>query len=142
MSSQPLYSVDQVAEVLGLHVRTVRGYVRKRRLKAVRIGKSYRVTHEDLEAFLGRPVAPSAATVRRERHVEVSSIVQVDTVGPEQASRLTNGIMGATNSRGHGDVPLRVDTVYDETRERLKIIVTGSVPSTAWVLQLITLYLE
>ena len=37
--SQELYSVEQVAEHLGLHVRTVRNYVRDGRLKAVRIGK-------------------------------------------------------------------------------------------------------
>lgn len=140
---QELYSVDQVAGRLGLHVRTVRGYVRDGRLKAVRIGKSYRITREDLEAFLGRPSEPaSSETARRERHVEVSSIVQIDAVSPDQASRMTNGLMGATNSRGHGDAPLRVDSIYDEARARLKIIVTGSVPTTAWLLQLITLYLE
>jgi len=55
--SQP-YSVDQVASLLGLHVKTVRGYVRDGRLKAVRIGKQYRITREDLEAFAGQPVEP------------------------------------------------------------------------------------
>jgi excisionase family DNA binding protein len=143
--SQVLYSVDQVAERLGLHVRTVRGYVRDGRLKALRIGKSYRIAHEDLETFLGRPVAPDAAeTVRRQRHVEVSSIVQIDAVSPDQASRMTNGLMGATNSRGRGegDTPLRVDTIYDEGRGRLKIIITGGVQPAVWLLQLVTLYLE
>ncbi|MEW2439811.1 helix-turn-helix domain-containing protein, partial [Streptomyces caniferus] len=51
-----LYSVEQVAERLGLHVRTIRNYVRDGRLPAVRIGKQYRIAHEDLEAFTGRPV--------------------------------------------------------------------------------------
>ena len=41
--SQEMYSVEQVADLLGLHVRTVRGYVRDGRLKAVRIGKQYRI---------------------------------------------------------------------------------------------------
>ena len=40
---QDLYSVEQVAEQLGLHVKTVRNYVRDGRLKAVRIGKQYRM---------------------------------------------------------------------------------------------------
>ncbi len=43
-----LLSVEQVAELLGLHVRTVRNYVRDGRLKAVRIGKQYRITRTDL----------------------------------------------------------------------------------------------
>ena len=50
---QDLYSVEQVANLLDLHVRTVRNYVREGRLKAVRIGKQYRIAREDLEAMTG-----------------------------------------------------------------------------------------
>jgi excisionase family DNA binding protein len=49
-----LYSVEQVADRLGLHVRTVRNYVREGRLKAVRIGKQYRIAADDLAAMTGR----------------------------------------------------------------------------------------
>ena len=47
-------SVEQVAESLGLHVRTVRDYVRGGRLKAVRIGKQYRIARADLDALTGQ----------------------------------------------------------------------------------------
>ncbi|HEX2286751.1 MAG TPA: helix-turn-helix domain-containing protein, partial [Mycobacterium sp.] len=53
--AEHLYSAEDVAQRLGLHVRTVRGYVRDGRLKAVRIGKQYRIRHADLEAFVGTP---------------------------------------------------------------------------------------
>ena len=58
---QELYSVEQVAERLGLHVKTVRNYVREGRLKAVRIGKQYRIAREDLAAMTGRPEPPARA---------------------------------------------------------------------------------
>ncbi|HEX5997016.1 MAG TPA: helix-turn-helix domain-containing protein, partial [Jiangellales bacterium] len=48
-----MYSVEQVAHRLGLHVRTVRGYIRTGRLKAVRIGKQYRIAGADLDALTG-----------------------------------------------------------------------------------------
>jgi excisionase family DNA binding protein len=51
-----LLSVEQVAEILKLHVRTVRNYVRDGRLRATRIGKQYRIALSDLEAFTGGPV--------------------------------------------------------------------------------------
>ncbi len=50
-----MYSVEEVAARLGLHVRTVRNYVRDGRLKAVRIGKQYRIAAADLEELTGRP---------------------------------------------------------------------------------------
>src|SRR5215510_15270476 len=91
-----LYSVEQVAESLGLHVRTVRHYVRDGRLKAVRIGKQYRITREDLEAFTGQPVAPPAReTARRVRRVEVSGVIQVDAIGPDEVRRMANILMAA-----------------------------------------------
>src|SRR3990167_3411332 len=113
--SQELYSVEQVAERLGLHVRTVRGYIREGRLSAVRIGKQYRIARAAWEAFPGRP-APAG------RHVEVSSIVEVDGVDLDAAIRMTNALMGTMNSRGAGEPPMRVETIHDRERRRLKII--------------------
>jgi excisionase family DNA binding protein len=121
---------------LGLHVRTVRGYVRDGRLKATRVGRQYRITREALEAFTGGP-APAAA--RRTRHSEVSGIVQVDAIGREEATRLSNTIVAVAQSRrgeAAGD-RLRVETVYDEERGTLKIIVLGGLAVVADLLKVI-----
>ena len=59
--TEELYSVDQVAARLGLHVRTVRNYVRNGRLRAVRIGRQYRIAREDLEALTGRAATSARA---------------------------------------------------------------------------------
>src|SRR5262245_47963430 len=123
--SQP-YSVGQVAELLGLHVKTVRGYVRDGRLKAVRIGKQYRITREELEAFTGQPVEPPAReTAGRVHRVEVSSVIQIDAAGPDTVRRLTNVLMAAVAVRPDATDRLRLQTVYDEERGSLKIIVIG-----------------
>ncbi|ASU84067.1 DNA-binding protein [Nocardiopsis gilva YIM 90087] len=130
-----LYSVDEVAEHLGLHVRTVRNYVRDGRLNAVRIGKQYRITHEDLEAFTGRAVVePQGDTVPPERHAEVSSIVEIDAVSPETASRLTTLLTASAANRRAGGEALRIETAYDEERARMKVIVLGSPGDTAQLL--------
>ena len=131
-----LYSVEQVASLLGLHVRTVRNYVRDGQLKAVRIGKQYRISSEDLEAFTGRPVV-AAGDVRRNRHAEVSSVVQVDAISPDAASRVSNTIMAAVKGRDTSDQPVRIDTFYDEERGRLKVILTGSLTTSAGLLRMI-----
>src|ERR1041384_989486 len=96
---QTLYSVDQVAARLGLHVRTVRNYVRSGRLKAVRIGKQYRIAREDLEALTGRPEPAPVLESGLPGHVEVSSIVQIEAISSEAANRVTNALMAATNGR-------------------------------------------
>jgi excisionase family DNA binding protein len=140
---QQLYSVEQVADRLGLHVRTVRNYVRDGRLKAVRIGKQYRIAHEDLEAFTGRPVtAPPRETARRHQHVEVSSVVEIDAISAETANRVATLLMGSTANRRQGDEPLRIETAYDEERARMKIIVLGSLSDSARLFEYINTVVE
>src|SRR5258705_13032578 len=125
---QELYSVEQVAERLGLHVRTVRNYVRDGRLKAVRIGKQYRIAREDLEALTGGPVpARIRESAGRRRYVEVSSIVQIDAISAEDASRVALNLMASLNGRQEGDRPMHVQTAYDEERASMKIILLGDV---------------
>jgi excisionase family DNA binding protein len=137
-----LLSVDQVATQLGMHVRTVRRYVREGRLKAVRIGKQYRIAASDLATLTGRPLAPEVP-VPRHRQVEASTVVQIDAISPQDAQRVVNGVGGALKGRDRNtDTPLRVETVYDEIRARLKIIITGSLGSTSALLQLVTLYTQ
>jgi excisionase family DNA binding protein len=134
--NQDLYSVEQVAEKLGLHVKTVRGYVREGRLKAVRIGKQYRISGEDLAAMTGRPVASfRPEPVRRERHVEVSSIVEIDAISPEAANRLTNALISGASG-------IRVESIYDAPRGRMKVILVGSMEMNTTYLKMIGALLE
>ena len=65
--------------------------------------------------------------------------MQIDAIAADDAIRVTNSIGGAIKGRDTAsDAPLRVDTVYDEARTRLKIIITGSVASTKTLLNLIS----
>jgi excisionase family DNA binding protein len=133
---QDLYSVEQVAELLGLHVKTVRQYVREGRLKAVRIGKQYRIAGEDLAALTGRPVASfRPEPVRRTRHVEVSSIVEIDAISPESANRLTVAMLAGAEG-------LRVESIYNRERGHMKIILVGDMERNAAYFKLIAAILE
>ncbi|MGR6319599.1 helix-turn-helix domain-containing protein [Micromonospora soli] len=132
--SDDMYSVEQVAELLGLHVRTVRGYIRAGRLRAVRIGKQYRVARADLDALTGRP-APTPPAGRPA--LEVSSIAQVDGVDRAAADRLTTLVHAAANTGPDPARPLRVQTVHDEERRRMKIVILGDAAATADLLRLV-----
>ncbi|MEU7903983.1 helix-turn-helix domain-containing protein [Actinoplanes sp. NPDC049118] len=128
-----LYSVEQVAELLGLHVRTVRNYVRDGRLKAVKIGKQYRITQADLAALTGEP----AAAVPGRRHVEVSSIVQIDGIGAAAASRLSTLLTAGAQAPRDSPEPLRIQTIHDEGRYRMKIVILGGPAATADIVRLV-----
>src|ERR1700712_4967897 len=95
-----LFTADEVAERLGLHVRTVRNYVRDGRLKAVRIGKQYRISRANLEQLTGSGIGKTIQeSTRRQRAVEVSTVVQIDAIGRSDADRLSILLTSASMSR-------------------------------------------
>jgi excisionase family DNA binding protein len=120
-----LYTVEEVAERLNLHVKTVRRFIRAGRLPAKRIGKEYRITAAALDEFAGTPL-PEQHPVARTRQVIVSSIVDVEAIGPDDSHRITTFIMASLNARrGESDFP-RVDSLYDTERGRLRMMITAS----------------
>ena len=48
------YTVREIADLLGVTVDTIQGYIRRKELIAYRVGDSYRIRKEDLEAFLAK----------------------------------------------------------------------------------------
>jgi excisionase family DNA binding protein len=139
-----MYSAEEAAQVLGLQVRTVRNYVRDGRLPGVRIGKQYRITRADLEAFtgggLGRVAAESPSQpVLAATSLEVSSVVEVEPVDVESADRITRTLMAVTVARAETAPVLRVEPMYDEARLRLKVIIVGSAADTVEVIRVVEL---
>ncbi len=48
-----LLTVDQFAQMLDMHPRTIRRYIRENRLKAAKVGGEWRIRKEDAEMFMG-----------------------------------------------------------------------------------------
>jgi len=108
--------------------------VRDGRLKAVRIGKQYRITAADLEDFTGLPVAaPKPA-----RPAELSSVTEIGGVDRATADRIATMVVASVNGPPDGGQrPLRVETIYDRENATMKIIVLGDLAAGADLLRLV-----
>lgn len=135
-----LFTPEQVATKLGLHVKTVRRYIRDGELKAVKVGKRYRVTARALEEFSGVSLESEAAAQRP--FTEASSIVSIDELMPEAADRLATLVVGVAQGRRDANDPLRVETTYYPERRRLKVVCSGDITSITHMLALINTLLE
>lgn len=49
--NKKVYTVVEVADILGVKAKTIRGYIKDGDLKAMRIGSSYRITQAHLDEF-------------------------------------------------------------------------------------------
>src|SRR5262245_2030773 len=119
--SEELYTVEQTAERLKLHAKTVLRAIREGRLRATRVGKSYRILRSDLEAFAGLPTR----VVYAGGDPWITSIVDIPHVWPELAQKWARTVTSALNARAPGGPGLRADVIYEPERLHLKIIVVG-----------------
>jgi excisionase family DNA binding protein len=63
---ETLYTVDEAAEALKVHPKTVREWLRTKRLNGVLAGRFWRIKESDLQAFLREPEAGDAGAADEE----------------------------------------------------------------------------
>jgi excisionase family DNA binding protein len=141
--SKEYYSPDEVAALLGLHVRTVRRFIREGRLKAARVGKQYRIADSDLRTLVGANRGKEhAGSQNRRRRILASTTVDIDAIGQAEQERLVNLLSGAFHSL-HGQQNSRgFDAIYYAKEERLRLLVNADLDITNAVLGMIRGVLE
>ena len=102
--SEKFYSVMQLSSMLGIHPKTLQRYIREGKLRANKIGKSWRVSGHDLSVFTEQhPNLQASAAVDAPTHskptFEASAVVDIDCIDQEQATRITNMLGGALHSK-------------------------------------------
>jgi excisionase family DNA binding protein len=129
--SEELYTVEQAAERLKLHPKTVLRLIRTERLRGTRIGKSYRILRSNLEAFAGvsREAEPHQA--------RVTSVIELSDIPVETASRLATALQAALVTQVARPEPVHLNTAYDPQRRQLKIVIIAAPVDTAALLQLL-----
>jgi excisionase family DNA binding protein len=125
------------ARHLKLHVKTVLRFIREGRLRATRVGRSYRIVRGDLETFAG----VAADTHAFVDDTSVTSIIDIPRVEPDLAQKWARTATPALNAPRGGGRPLRADVIYDADRPLLKIIIVGGPDETVKLLGLIQVWL-
>jgi excisionase family DNA binding protein len=129
--SSDLHTVEQAAERLKLHPKTVLRMIREGRLKATRLGKAYRIAGADLDAAAG-----IARTQTREADDRTTVIADFGGLSPELAQRLgatlAAMLVGSHKVRAE---PVTLDTAYDPLLRRLKMVAIGAPEDAAALLK-------
>ncbi len=130
--SQELLTVEDAAQALKLHPKTVLRFIRERRLKATKVGRAFRILRGDLDAFagLGDPAAPTGIEAR------ATAIVELDDLTSDEAQRLINTMQAALS--GPKPQPIHFESAYDPMRRGLRLVVIATPGDTGAVLSLLS----
>src|ERR1700761_5708676 len=146
--SEEVYTVEQFAERLKLHPKTVLRFIKDGRLRAVKVGKSYRILRTEMEAtmtgyspeeFRGLTEAFRGRLAKRvaQSDARVTSIVDLAGIAPDLAERMARMLPAArTGQAAHAD-DMNIEVIYDPPRRHLKVLIVGSPGDTAAMLKMV-----
>lgn len=129
--SDLIVTVEQAAEQLRLHPKTVLRYIRDGRLEATRLGKSYRIPRAALEAFAGIAAGTGSDTGAR-----MTCITDLPDMTVEAAERLATFLQSAALTGNAVTPPLHLQTAYDPKARILKVVMIGQPSDVGQLLEL------
>ena len=120
-----------------VHTRTVRRYIKEKKLKAVKAGGLWRISSDDLKEFMGissfdeivHRIVPDpdkrSYDIKGKEKVLVSAVVDVNVASKEEAFRLSSTILAAVNSRDDRSSPARCDYLFFEEEGKARFMLWG-----------------
>lgn len=125
------HTVERAAERLTVHPKTILRFIRDGRLRATRIGKSWRILASDLDSFAGVPATPAKAR----EPARVTAIADLSDVSLELSRRLATALQALVMGPRDAAHPIKLDTVYDPERSHLKVVIVADALDVATILK-------
>jgi excisionase family DNA binding protein len=133
------YTVEQISQMLQMHPKTVQRYIREGKLRAVKVGKGWRISGHDLSVFT------ESNPARGEENTPialVSCVADVFTANKESAIRIMNTLTAALNSKpaGYGDCSMQTQYIPEE--QKLRVTLYGGARAIAAMLDAVAALTE
>ncbi|MFZ7121086.1 MAG: helix-turn-helix domain-containing protein [Eubacteriaceae bacterium] len=129
------YTVDEVSEMIGMHPKTIRRFIREGKLKANKVGKQWRITGHDLSIFAEGTNAnkhllkndvefnTKSSAKTHDENIKVSSVVDINVVDMDKAMRISNTLMAVLNNKDpkYGNSTMNVQFIEKDLKIRVML---------------------
>lgn len=139
-----LYSIDKVAELLGMHKKTIMRYIKEGKLKANKVGGRWRIHGNDLTSFVGAKDAPDEGQKRIQKPKAditpepwISAVVHAENKERDEFIRISNALIAIKSGDDDQDRRCRIDAVYFEEELKIQILIWGTLDFTGRILKIL-----
>jgi excisionase family DNA binding protein len=152
------YTIDQVAEILGMHHKTIRKFITEGKLGANKVGKQWRISGQDLNAFMEQKVSDGNEEMEVDEEIRtsdyeintsvvrpkinVSTVIEVNEIDKEQYMRISNTLIAVMNCKDPTLGNSTINMKYNEKENKLRIMLWGTVKFTEEMLSTVSLLTE
>jgi excisionase family DNA binding protein len=130
------YTVEQIAEIINLHPKTIQRYIREGRLKAQKVGKAWRVTGHDLSVFLEEGEKSTSLAEKSPglqqivgaalNEITVSAVIDIPVSNSSEAGQVVNWMTASLNSQSSEYGYKSFSSQYIEPEKKIRIMLWGS----------------
>ncbi len=152
---EKFYTIDQIAEILGMHHKTIRRFITKGKLRANKIGKQWRISGHDLSLFM----ESNNITIRNKNEVEdekiefstsdrllkdskskvkISTVVDINEVDMDEYRRISNTLLAVMNSQNSKLSNSTINIQHYQKEKNLKVMLWGDIEFTKEMLDFIS----
>ena len=152
---EKFYTIDQIAEILGMHHKTIRKFITESKLRANKVGKQWRISGHDLSLFMednnvniknnnkleSEKIEFSTGDVdsnNKTSKINVSTVIDINEVDIDEHKRISNMLLALMNSK---DSKIRNSTInikYYKNNKNLKVMLWGDIEFTNAMLDFIS----
>lgn len=153
------YTIDKIAEILGLHPKTIRKFITEGKLAACKVGKQWRISGHDLSVFMERNnvnisnknigegsnidfVTNGEVRETVKQKVNVSTVVDINDVDKDQYFRISNTLIALMNCKDSKMGKSTINMKYDEKANRLRVLLWGNISFIDEMLSSISMLME
>lgn len=153
------YTIDKIAELLGLHHKTIRKFITEGKLSASKVGKQWRISGHDLSIFMEKNnVNVDNKRVSEEQSIDfisngevkevinekvnVSTVVDINDVDKEEYFRISNTLIALMNCKDSKMAKSTINMKYDENVKRLRVLLWGSIGFMEGMLSTISMLID
>ena len=136
------YTVEQVAELLTMHPKTIQRYIREGKLKAKKVGKSWRIYEQDLREYMKSSDVDDDNLLKPENKVLASSVIDIKVINREEASDIEKYLVAAMNSKPEEFGETTMHILYLEHEKKLRVALWGNILFMQKIFELLYVVIE
>ncbi|EAC5804349.1 TPA_asm: helix-turn-helix domain-containing protein [Listeria monocytogenes] len=148
------YTINQVAEILDMHHKTIRNFITEGKLRASKVGKQWRISDDDLSSFMEKnkdqageeqivefTTNETPSNVVKGR-INVSTVIDIEKIDKEQYMRISNTLIAIMNSKDPEMQNSTINMKFYEKDNKLKVLLWGDVKFIEEMLSVISLLVD
>lgn len=156
---EKFYTIDQIAEMLELHHKTIRKFINEGKLRANKIGKQWRITGHDLSLFMennnvniknvnksdDENIKFSTSSVDDKNitsKIGISTVVDLNSIDLNEYRKLSNMLLAVMNSKDNNLSNSTINIKYYPEAQNLKIMLWGGIEFIKEMLDFISTLIE